>query len=143
MNSKFEIHGDFWVGQGVAFILAPDSKLSIGGKDKNSFSEINTDSMVLVFNNIKIGKHFMGASNVLITDSDWQQYNLQQHHAEIVVGNHFRIENFSSILKGTIIGENCTVGSFSKIADTTFPDNVLIGGVPPKIQKFFPPIDKE
>ncbi|MEI6143117.1 MAG: hypothetical protein WCP85_27820 [Mariniphaga sp.] len=141
-NSTFEIHGDLHVGQGVSFILASDSKLSIGGQDEKSNSEMKSDSMVLVFNKIRIGKHFFSAHNVLITDSDMQHHNFKQHHSEIVIGNHVRIENSSSILKGTIIGENCILGSFLKIADTTFPDNVLIDGEPPQIQKNLTPLDQ-
>lgn len=127
-NSRLEIHGDLAVGQGVVFILAANSKLTIGVKDEKSKSEMDTNSMVLVFNKIIIGKHFVSASNVLITDSDLHQNRFNQQHSEILIGNHVQIENSCSILRGTIIGENCILQSFSKIANTTLPDHVLDSG---------------
>jgi hypothetical protein len=135
MNSKFIVGGDFMVGQGVMFGLGANSILSIGGKYLESDSGITADTRILVYRKIEIGKDFICAWNVLITDSDWHQISGQEHHADIRIGDHVWIANSNNILKGSTIGNNCIVASNSKIMNKIFPDNVLIGGIPPKILK--------
>ena len=135
MNSRFDINGDFAVGSGVTFILASNSTLSIGGNDKKSISEMSADSMVLVYNKIQIGSHFLCASNIMITDSDCQEQTGEKHPSDVLIGNNVHIEKTNSILKGTTIGKNCVLASYSKLTNATFPDNVRIGGNPPKILK--------
>lgn len=135
MNSIFKINGDFAVGQGVRFCLALNSTLTIGGKDKESVSGITSDTLVMVYKKVEIGKDFLCAWNIFISDSDWHQISGQNHQADVVIGNHVWIANSNNILKGSIIGNNCIVASNSKIINKGFPDNVLIGGIPPKILK--------
>ena len=134
-NSKFQINGDFVVGQGVRFCLANNSTLIIGGKDKESDSGITADTLVMVYKRIEIGKDFLCAWNIFISDSDWHQIVGQNHQANVVIGDHVWIANNNNILKGTTIGKNCIVASNSKLINKTFPDNVLIGGIPPRILK--------
>lgn len=134
-NSKFQINGDFTVGQGVRFCLASNSLLTIGGKDKESDSGITSDTLVMVSKKVEIGKDFLCAWNIFITDSDWHQIAGQNHQADVVIGNHVWIANSNNILKGSVIGNNCIVASNSKIINKVFPDNVLIGGIQPKIIK--------
>lgn len=135
MNSRFQIDGDFCVGQGVGFYLSSHAVLTIGGKDKESDSGITSDTIVLVYKKIEIGKDFLCAWNIFISDSDWHQIGGQNHQADVVIGDHVWIANSNNILKGTTIGKNCIVASNSKITNKVFPDNVLIGGIPPKILK--------
>lgn len=134
-NSKFQINGDFIVGQGVRFCLASDSVLVIGGREKESDSGITADTLVMVYKKIEIGKDFVCAWNIFISDSDWHQISGQNPQANIIIGDHVWIANSNNILKGSIIGKNCIVASNSKIVNKVFPDNVLIGGIPPKILK--------
>jgi len=134
-NSKFHINGDFVVGQGVRFFLESNSTLLIGGKDKESDSGITSDTLVMVYKRIEIGKDFICAWNIFISDSDWHQIAGQNHQADVIIGEHVWIANSNNILKGTIIGDNCIVASNSKLQNKVFPDNVLIGGIPPKILK--------
>jgi len=135
-NSKFIINGDFVLGPGVKFSLSKESILTIGGKDMESASGIAADSLIMVYNKIEIGKDFLCAWNVFITDSDWHQIDGQNHQGDVKIGDHVWVANNNNILKGTIIGNNCIVASNSKITNKIFPDNVLIGGIPPKILKF-------
>jgi acetyltransferase-like isoleucine patch superfamily enzyme len=136
MNSKLEINGDFTVGQGVRFFLASNSTLTIGGKYKESESGMTSDTLVMVYKNVEIGKDFLCAWNIFISDSDWHKIAGQNHQADVVIGDHVWIANSNNILKGTIIGKNCIVASNSKTINKVFPDNVLIGGIPPKILKW-------
>jgi acetyltransferase-like isoleucine patch superfamily enzyme len=135
INSKLEVNGDFMIGQGVTIALLGNSILTIGGKDLESDSGITADTKVLVYKKIEIGKDFICAWNVLITDSDWHQIIGQDHQADVHIGDHVWIANSNNILKGSNIGNNCIVASNSKIMNKIFPDNVLIGGIPPKILK--------
>ena len=57
-NSKLEINGDFVIGHGTRFLLDKNSKLIIGGKDKETVSGITSDTMILVRNKITIGTDF-------------------------------------------------------------------------------------
>lgn len=135
MNSKFLIGGDFAIGQGVRFYLTSNSTLTIGGKDKETASGITSETLVMVSKRVEIGKDFLCAWNVFITDSDWHHIGGQNHHADVVIGEHVWIANSNNILKGSKIGNNCIVASNSKIVNKVFPDNVLIGGIPATILK--------
>lgn len=135
INSKLQINGDFGVGQGVKFSLAPNSTLTIGGRAKESESAITADTLVMVYKKIEIGNDFLCAWNVFISDSDWHQISGQKHHEDVTIGDHVWIANSNNILKGSSIGNNCIVASNSKLINIFFPDNVLIGGIPPKILK--------
>ena len=134
-EAKLKIDGDFIIGQGVRFFLAPKSIMVIGGTEKESCCGITSDTLIMVYKNVTIGNDFVCSWNIFITDSDWHQIKGQNHQADVKIGNHVWIANSNNILKGTIIGDNCIVASNSKIVNKNFPNNVLIGGIPPKILK--------
>ena len=132
-NSTLKIDGDFLMGQGVRIFLKNNSTLTIGGKDKESGSGISGDTLIMAYKEIHIGKDFLCAWNVFISDSDWHQIKGQNHQADIFIGDHVWIANNNNILKGSNIGNNCIVASNSKTIDSDFPDNALIGGIPAKL----------
>lgn len=131
--STLRVEGDFTVGRGVRIMLNNNSTLTIGGKEKESDSGITADTLIMVYKNISMGKDFICAWNVFISDSDWHHIEGQSHHSDIVIGNHVWIANNNNILKGTFLGNNTIVASNSKTINFVYPDNVLIGGVPAKI----------
>jgi len=133
-NSKFEIYGNLKIGRGVRFNLLENSVLTIGRK-RESDSGITADTLITVFKKITIGNDFVCAWNVFISDSDLHQIKGQNHHGDINIGDHVWIANCNNILKGSTIGSNCILASNSKINNKSFPDNVLIGGIPPQILK--------
>jgi acetyltransferase-like isoleucine patch superfamily enzyme len=132
-NSQFILNGDFTIGSGVKFCLAQNSTLIIGGKESESDSGITADTLVMVSKKIEIGVDFLCAWDVFITDSDWHQINDQNHQSDVKIGNHVWIANSNNILKGSVIGDNCIIASNSKTNNKTFPNNSLIGGIPPRI----------
>jgi acetyltransferase-like isoleucine patch superfamily enzyme len=134
-NSKFQINGDFSIGQGVRFCLASNSTLTIGGKDKESGSGITADTLIMVSKNIEIGKDFLCAWNIFISDSDWHSIGGQSHQADVIIGDHVWVANSCSILKGAVISENCIVASHSKVARKEFPKNSLLAGAPAQVVK--------
>jgi len=134
-NSTLHIKSDFIIGQGVRFFLMPNSTLIIGGKELESDSGITSETLIMVYKKIEIGKDFLCAWDIFISDSDWHQICDQNHQADVKIGDHVWIANNNNILKGTNIGKNSIVASNSKIINKTFPDNVLIGGLPAIILK--------
>ncbi|MBN1187872.1 MAG: hypothetical protein JXB49_36700 [Bacteroidales bacterium] len=135
INSCFQLDNDFILGQGVRIFLAKNAFLHIGGKDKESLSGITSDTLIMVYQKIEIGKDFVCAWSVFISDCDWHQIEGQSFQKNVRIGDHVWIANNNNILKGTIIGDNSIVASNSKIINKTFPDNVLIAGIVPQIVK--------
>lgn len=135
VNSKFRINGDFVIGQGVRFFLESNSTLTIGGKDKESASGITADTLIMVYKNIEIGRDFLCAWNVFISDSDWHTIGGQSHQADVIIDDHVWVANSCSILKGAIISENCIIASHTKVTNKKFSKNSLIAGVPAHVVK--------
>lgn len=132
-GSIFEIRGDFIIGHGVRIHLSKGAKLVLGGRDIESASGITCDSLIMVNNKIAIGKDFICAWNVYITDCDWHQIEGQDHTLPVEIGNHVWIANNCVILKGTTIGQGCIVASQSKLMSKRYPENTLLAGVPAKV----------
>ena len=59
------------------------------------------------------------------TRADWQR----DEPEEIIIGDNVWVCINSTILKGTVIGNNCVVAANS-VVKGKFPDNVLIQGNP-------------
>jgi len=133
-NSELIIDGDFVIGQNVKIYLSKNSKLYIGGKDKESDSGITSDCIIMTNKNIRIGKDFICAWQCFISDSDWHTIE-GGYHQNIFIGDHVWIANNCNILKGSNIGNNCIVASGSKTSNKIFADNSIIGGTPAKVLK--------
>lgn len=134
-NSRLKINGDFTIGNGVKFLLAKNSVLEIGGKDKESDSGITADSVIMAYRKIKIGCDFVCAWNVFISDSDWHSIKGQNHQGDILIGNHVWVANNASVLKGSVINDNCIISGFTKVINKTYSKNSLIAGIPAKVVK--------
>jgi len=74
-NSEFQLNSDFVIGNGVKIFLMSNSSLIIGGRENESESGITADTIIMVNQKIEIGKDFLCAWNVFITDSDWHNRN--------------------------------------------------------------------
>ncbi|NMH88331.1 acyltransferase [Flavivirga algicola] len=134
-NSILKINNDFSIGNGVRVMLNANSTLIIGGKNKESDSGITCDTLIMVNKKISIGEDFICAWGNFISDSDWHSIEGQNHQKDVIIGSHTWIANNCNILKGTVIGNNTIVASNTKIVNKTFPNDVLIAGIPPKIIK--------
>jgi acetyltransferase-like isoleucine patch superfamily enzyme len=89
----------------------------------------------LVYKKIEIGRDFVCAWNVFISDSDWHQIGKQSHQADIYIGDHVWIANSCSILKGSQIGNNCIVASYSKVIKSKYESDSMLAGTPARIVK--------
>lgn len=87
---------------------------------------------------IIIGRDALIGTNVEIMDSDFHSIeNGDRKSANynckgILIGNNVFIGNNVKILKGVEIGNNCVIGNGS-VVTKSFPENVIIAGVPAKI----------
>ncbi len=132
-NATLMIDGEFTIGNGVCISVSKGGILTIGGKYKESGSGITANSTIMVNKKIAIGKDFVCAWNVFITDSDWHYIEGQNHQKDIFIGDHVWIANNSNILKGTTIKNNTIVASNSKLINKTFESNTIIAGTPAKV----------
>jgi acetyltransferase-like isoleucine patch superfamily enzyme len=127
------IDGDFVIGQGVRIYLKNNAYLYLGGRKNESDSGITSETLIMVEKRIEIGKDFICAWNVFISDSDWHQIRNKAHQANVIIGDHVWIANNCSILKGSHIGNNSVVASHSKIINKEYSDNSILAGTPAKI----------
>ena len=134
-DSTLEVCGDFSIGNGTEIFLWEGAYLRIGGKDRESGSGITENSRVMVKKRVTIGKDFVCAWGVLITDCDWHQIENVDSQSDVAVGDHVWITPNGSILKGTQIGDGCIVSNSTVISGKQFPDGCLIGGNPPAVLK--------
>jgi len=134
-NAKFVLNGSFSIGNGVTISISKDAELIIGGKEEESSSGITCNTLIMVYKRIEIGKDFICAWDVTITDSDWHKIIGQEHSSPVFIGNHVWVAHNSSILKGSYIGNNSIIASHSKVTNKRFPDNVLVVGTQGKIAK--------
>lgn len=99
----------------------------------NTFSIIS-EKQIIIGNNVLVG------FNCQISDSDFHDLdknNRQQTDPspkEVRVGDNVFIGNNVTILKGVVIGENTVIANGS-VVTKSFPEKLIIGGVPAKIIK--------
>ncbi|MFK7781001.1 acyltransferase [Psychroserpens sp.] len=97
----------------------------------NNFSVVSERS-ITIKDNVLIGY------NCKISDSNFHDLNaerrLQQdpNSKDVVIGDNVFLGNDVTILKGVSIGDNSVVAAGS-IVTKSFPENVIIGGVPANI----------
>jgi acetyltransferase-like isoleucine patch superfamily enzyme len=135
INASLQIDGDFIIGNGVRLVISDNAFLFFGGKDIESGSGITSDTIIMCNKKITIGKDFLCAWGVFISDSDWHSILGQKHQSDVLIGNHVWIANNSSVLKGSIIGDNSIVASHSKVINKSYLPNSLLAGVPAKMVK--------
>lgn len=134
-NSILKIDGDFIIGNGVRIDLSERANLYIGGKKLESGSGITSDTIIMCHKKIHIGKDFLCAWGVFISDSDWHKIEGQEHQKDVFIGDHVWVANNSSILKGSYIGNNSIVAGQSKIINKEYFPDSLLAGIPAKVIK--------
>jgi acetyltransferase-like isoleucine patch superfamily enzyme len=134
-NSKFHVNGDFNIGQGVRIAVSNHATLVIGGREKDKWCGITSDTLIMVSKKIDIGKDFVCAWNIFISDSDWHSIEGQPHQADVIIGDHVWVANSCSILKGAVISDNSIVASHSKVTNKSFSRDSLLAGTPARVIK--------
>lgn len=129
-GATLEVCGDFTIGNGTEIYLWDDSYLRIGGNDLESGSGITERTRIMVYKRITIGKDFLCAWGVFITDCDWHLVETKLPQDDVTIGDHVWIALNCSILKGTQIGSGSIVSTGTVISKKRFPDSCIIGGNP-------------
>lgn len=127
-DSVLDIKKDFTIGNGVTISLSGGSKLEIGGRENENGSGITANSLIMVSKKISIGKDFLCAWNVFITDSDWHEIEGQNRQKDVIIEDHVWIANNSAVLKGCTIGKGSIIASNSKVSNKTIPPHSLVVG---------------
>ncbi len=129
-NARLEFDGDFNIGAGTKFHLAMGAHMKFGGGEKEN-SGITGESKIMAKQSLEIGKDFLAAWNVFITDCDWHQIGDRQAWKKTMIGNHVWVGPNTSILKGVNIGNNCIIAGHSIVTgNIDSSDNLLIAGNP-------------
>jgi acetyltransferase-like isoleucine patch superfamily enzyme len=134
-NATILVKNDFVLGGGIKILVCKDGLLSLGGKIKETASGITADATVLVRKHVEIGEDCLIAWDTFITDSDWHQVGNKILQSKTSIGNHVWIGVGVKILKGAIIGNNIIITTNSVVLNGTYPDQVMISGIPGKVTK--------
>lgn len=153
-------NGSFNMGRGKKsnFHQSQDSRITIKGKacfcnpfymttKNDSVIEIgsnfkgNTNLVISCAKNITIGDNVLCAWNTTIIDGDGhfiyqsdvnRPSNLPRR---IVIGNQVWLSSNSTLLKGSIIPDNCIISANAVVSNGFDISNCIIGGIPAKILK--------
>ena len=122
------------VGQGVNIIVKNGAAFSVG--DRTYFT---SDSHIEVVNEIAIGSDCAISWGVTIIDDDHHRLIVngipkEDKKHSVHIGNRVWIGCNVTVLKGTVIGNNCVVAAGS-VVKGVFADNTLIAGNPAKAIK--------
>lgn len=120
---------DAHIGRG-ALICVKGGCLTLGKK----FAISGTTSIVCTHNMV-IGDEVQFSWNTLVMDSDahviWDKNNIEYSNcSSIVIGNKVWIAANCTLLKGTIIPNNCVIASNSLLNKKYLNPNRIIGGMP-------------
>lgn len=123
------------LGPGVSIVVKDGAQFSIG-----DHTYITSDSHIEAVGDIKIGSDCAISWGVTILDDNHHvmiRENATEKSTKLsvtTIGNHVWIGCNSTILAGTIIGDNCIVAAGS-VVKGSFPPGVLIAGNPARMVK--------
>ena len=132
------------IGKGVKF--GHGGHIRIG--DNNNLVDLHDGSnFVNVFfsiadnnNKIVVGKDCLFSNQVIIRASDGHSI-LDENEKRcnfgkpVTIGDRVWIGYGATVLKGTVIGNDCIVGTESLLSGQEYPDNSVIAGMPAKVVK--------
>lgn len=134
-GSEWIIHGSVHVGQSAVIHVSHGAILVTG----DNFA-ISGSTQIICQKYIQIGNDVQFSWDSVVMDSDshaifdekGQRLNEDDN---IIIGNHVWIGSSVTILKGTVIGNDCVVGACSKLSKDYKDNNCLIVGNPAKVVK--------
>ena len=132
INGLLVFNGTAHIGNGSKIYVAKGAELVLG----NNFA-ISASSQINCYKKIVFGKDIQFSWDCLTMDSDTHHiYNEQgvkiNESREIVFGNKIWIGCRTTILKGSVIPNNCVIGAYSLVSGKNFENNSIIVGNPAK-----------
>jgi acetyltransferase-like isoleucine patch superfamily enzyme len=119
------------------------SKIEVGKEGLLELGEnflISAKSKIICHKYIRVGKDCVFAWDSLIMDTDY--HHIYDHHSniinedkEIIIGNKVWLGTRSTVLKGTVIPNNCIVAANSLTAKAYDVENTILAGNPAKVVK--------
>ena len=107
-----------WVVQNI-------DNLKLGNKtDIGAFTYINAKYGVIIEDNVQIGSHC----------SVYSVSTIDNTSGRVVLKRNCKLGSHSTVLPGTMIGENSIIGAHS-LVNSNIPPNVIAFGVPAKVFK--------
>lgn len=133
-SGKFIFQGEAHIGHG-AIISCVGGVMTVG----NNFAVSGSTSFVC-YKEITIGRDVQFAWDSLVMDSDAHKIYGEEgvrvnEDKPIVIGDKVWLACQNTILKGTVIGNNCVVGSCSLLNKEYAEDGVIIAGSPARVVK--------
>lgn len=129
-GATFEMNGNFLLGPNCRISLNPDASLIIGGADKEKVSGFTANLLLMALKKITIGKDFLGAWDVFITDSDHHAYGGEVATLPVTIGDHVWVTPHVSILKGVQIGDASVIAHRAVVLKGDYPSHSLLAGNP-------------
>ena len=134
-NTSFGIYRSPYLLNGYGYIEARGKQAEV------HFGEhvaINNSCVITAEKKITISKNTVIGYNCHISDSSFHNLAIDKRHEtdpdpqEVFIDENVFIGNNVTILKGVTLGKNVVVGS-AAVVTKSFPDNVIIAGVPAKV----------
>jgi len=134
-NTSFGVVNAPFYYNTYAYIEARNAEAKVTFGDN---THINNSFSVISEANITIGSNVLIGFNCTISDSNFHDLNPNNRkHTDpnpeaVIIEDNVFFGNNVTILKGVTIGKNSVVAS-GAVVSKSFPENVVIGGVPAKI----------
>lgn len=142
-RSVLELDGTIELPEGKTR-LGLCSKLSVGKNGVLTFGKnfVNSSGVIIICNDhITIGDNVLVSWETMIMDTDWHKLKdtitgtIHPVQKPIIVGNNVWICCRSTILKGSVVADGCTVAAGAVVSGKYEKTNSILGGIPAKIIK--------
>lgn len=135
VNGTIEFKGSAHFGRSSKVYIRKGAKMVLG----NNF-EVSSASSFDCMKHIEIGEDVLFAWDCLVMDYDghaiFDENGVRINNEKpVVIGNHTWVGCRSTILKGTVIPDNCVIGAGTTLSGQQFVPNSIIVGNPPKSRK--------
>lgn len=134
-NTSFGIYRSPYLLSGYGYIEARGAQAEIHFGENVA---INNSCVITAEKKITISKNTVIGYNCHISDSSFHNLAIDKRHETdpnpeaVFIDENVFIGNNVTILKGVTLGKNVVVGS-AAVVTKSFPDNVIIAGVPAKV----------
>jgi acetyltransferase-like isoleucine patch superfamily enzyme len=129
-DARLEINGDFLLGPNCRISVNPGASLIIGGCEKERVSGFTANLLLIAVKLITIGKDFLGAWDIFITDSDHHVYGGEVGTLPVIIGDHVWATPNVSILKGAHIGADSVIAHRAVVLKGDHLAQSLLAGNP-------------